>query len=199
MADPPERTPSEADDEIMLATYRALQEYGYADLTIKRIAEEYGKSTAAVHYHYDTKDDLLAAFLDFVLEQFKDAVHEVESTDPEKRLELLLDKLLLKPKDHQGLLIAMLEMRSQAPYTEAFSDRFQQTDEYVRYVLETVIEQGIDAGVYDDIDSEHVAKALLTIVEGARTRAGTLDDPDALDTARRTAEEYVDAVLFDDE
>ncbi|ESP87092.1 TetR/AcrR family transcriptional regulator [Candidatus Halobonum tyrrellensis] len=202
MADPPEGTTSEADEEIMGATYRALQEYGYADLTVRRIADEYGKSTAAVHYHYDTKDDLLAAFLDYLLARFVDAIHEVETTDPERRLDLLLDKLLVDPEGHRDLLVAMLEMRSQAPYKERFQERFDQNDEYVRYVLRTVVDDGIDRGVFADVDSDHVSRALMTIVDGARTRAAVQPegaDPGALATARRTADEYVDAVLLRDD
>lgn len=198
MTDPPERSTSDSDEEIMRATYRALQENGYADLTIKRIAEEYGKSTAAVHYHYDTKDDLLAAFLDYILDRFVDTIHEVETTDPEQRLELLLDKLLVAPEDHHDLLIAVLEMRSQAPYKEAFAERFQQNDEYVRYMLRTVIDHGITEGVFTDVDAEQAARALMTIVDGGRTRAVVLDESDTLATARRTADEYVNAVLRPD-
>ena len=198
MADPPGRSFSDASEEIMRATYRALCEHGYADLTVKRIAEEYGKSTAAVHYHYDTKDDLLAAFLDFVLDQFVDAIHEVETTHPEQRLELLLDKLLVDLEDHQDLLVAMLELRSQAPYKDAFSERFEQNDEYVRYLLRTVIDHGIDEGVFTDVDAEHTARALMMIVDGARTRAVVLDDVGALTTARQTADEYVSAVLLNE-
>lgn len=179
----------------MRATYRVLQEHGYADLTIKRIADEYGKSTAAVHYHYDTKDDLLVAFLDYILERFVNTIHEVETTDPEQRLNLLLDKLLVAPEDHRDLLIAVLEMRSQAPYKEAFGKRFQQNDEYVRYMLKTVMDHGIQEGVFNDVDTEHTARALMTIVDGARARAVVLDETDTLATARQTADEYVNAVL----
>ena len=195
MADPSNRTAADPNEEIMRATYRALQEHGYADLTIKRIAEEYGKSTAAIHYHYDTKDDLLAAFLDYILDQFQNTVHEVETTDPEQRLDLLLDKLLVDAQDHLDLLVAILEMRSQAPYKEAFRERFQQNDEYVRYMLSTVIDQGIQDGVFNEVDAEHAARALMTIVDGGRTRAVVFDEEGSLATARQTAEEYVTAVL----
>lgn len=196
MADPSERTFSEQNEEIMRATYRALREHGYANLTIKRIAEEYGKSTAAVHYYYDTKDELLAAFLDYVLERFVDEIRDIETTDPERRLDLLLDELLVNAEEHRDLLIAILEMRSQAPYKETFRERFKQNDEYVRYVLKAVINHGIDEGAFDDVDADHVARALMTIVDGARTRTVVLDDPEALATARRTAAEYVDATLL---
>ncbi|UHQ98998.1 TetR family transcriptional regulator C-terminal domain-containing protein (plasmid) [Natrinema zhouii] len=198
MGDSPKETVSDPNEEIMRATYRALRTHGYANLTIKRIADEYGKSTAAIHYHYDTKEDLLAAFLEYILDQFKDAVHEVETTDPEQRLELLLEKLLVDPEDHYDLLIAMLEMRSQAPYKETFAERFQQNDEYVRYMLRMVINHGIEEGVFNDVDAEHTARALMTIVDGARTRAVVFDEERALTTARRTADEYVSAMLLND-
>ncbi|ELY92017.1 TetR/AcrR family transcriptional regulator [Natrinema altunense] len=191
-------TEADPDEEIMRATYRALREHGYADLTIQRIADEYGKSTAAIHYHYDTKDDLLTAFLDFILDQFKDTIHEVETTDPEQRLELLLNKLLVDPTDHQDLLIAMLEMRSQVPYNDQFRERFRENDEYVQYLLRTVIDHGIKTGVFDDVDTDHVAQALMILVDGARTRAVVFDDEDSLETARRTAAEYVAATLVTD-
>lgn len=195
MAGPSDRTFSDQTEEIMQATYRALREHGYADLTIKRIADEYGKSTAAVHYYYDTKDDLLAAFLDYLLERFVDTIHDVETTDPEARLALLLDELLVKLQENPDLSVALLEMRSQAPYKEAFSDRFRQNDEYIRYMLKAVINHGIDEGVFNDVDADHVTRSLLTIIDGARTRAVMLDDTEELETARQTASEYADAML----
>jgi AcrR family transcriptional regulator len=195
MAGPSDRTFSAETEEIMEATYRALREHGYADLTIKRIAAEYGKSTAAVHYYYETKDDLLAAFLDYLLEQFVDSIHSVETTNPEERLELLLDELLVKPQENPDLSVAMLEMRSQAPYKETFSERFRENDEYIRYMLKAVINHGIDEGVFNDVDAEHVTRSLLTIIDGARTRAVMLDDTAELETARQTASEYADAML----
>lgn len=183
----------------MRATSRALRDHGYADLTIKRIAEEYGKSTAAIHYHYDTKDDLLAAYLDHLIDQFASSVREVETTDPAERMDLLLDKLLVDVAEYRELLVAMLEMRSQAPYKEAFRERFRQNDEYLRYMLKAVINHGIDEGVFRDVDADHAARALMTIVDGARTRAVVLDDGEALETARQTADEYVETVLVADD
>ena len=197
MADPANRSFSEQEAAIMRATYAALCEHGYADLTIKRIAAEYGKSTAAIHYHYETKDDLLAAFLEYLIDQFVETIHDVETTDPEQRLDMLLDTLLVEPDEYRGLLIAMLEMRAQVPHKEAFADRFRQNDEYIRYTLETVIDHGIKEGVFAEVDAEHVARALLTIVDGARTRAVVLDEPDTLATARQAADEYVSAVLLE--
>lgn len=195
MADSSEETSSEQNEAIMRATYRALRDHGYADLTVERIAAEYGKSTAAVHYYYDTKEELLADFLDYLLAEFVDALHGVETTDPERRLHLLLDELLVRPQGNRDLSVALLEMRSQAPYTESFRERLRQNDDYVRYVLKAVINHGIDEGAFDEVDADHVTRALMTIVDGGRTRAVVLGETAALETARQTADEYVDATL----
>ncbi|SDY49000.1 TetR family transcriptional regulator C-terminal domain-containing protein [Halobellus clavatus] len=195
MAEPSDRSAGGPNEEIMQATYEALRQHGYADLTIKRIADEYGKSTAAIHYHYDTKEALLAAFLDYLLERFVDSIREIETTDPEARLELLLDELLVTPQENRALSVALLEMRGQAPHKNAFEDRFRQNDEYIRYMLKAVINHGIDENVFRDVDADHVTRSLMTIVDGARTRSVVLDDVGAFETARETAREYVDATL----
>ncbi|AAG19205.1 MULTISPECIES: TetR family transcriptional regulator C-terminal domain-containing protein [Halobacterium] len=196
MAAPSNREFSEAEAELMQATYSALREHGYVDLTIKRIADEYGKSTAAVHYYYDTKEELLAAFLDYLLEEFVASIRAVETTAPETRLSLLLDELLVDPQPNQALSVALLEMRAQAPYNEPFRERFQQNDEYTRFMLKSVISHGIDEGAFEAVDADHVARSLMTIVDGARTRSVVHGDPSALAAGRRTASEYVDATLL---
>jgi len=42
---------STAEEEIMQTTYQALLVNGYAGLSISRIADELGKSKAALYYH----------------------------------------------------------------------------------------------------------------------------------------------------
>ena len=116
-------------------------------------------------------EDGVHVFVELLDPPLLKTMHEFQTTAPEQRLELLLDKLLVAPEDHHDLLIAMLEMQSQAPYKEAFADRFQQNDEYVQYLLRTVIDHGISEDTFSDVDSEHVARAFMTIVDGGRTRA----------------------------
>ncbi|MFB6108689.1 MAG: TetR family transcriptional regulator C-terminal domain-containing protein [Haloplanus sp.] len=186
---------SAAQEEIMEATYRALCDHGYADLTMQAIAAEYGKTTAAIHYHYETKEDLVVAFLEFILDRFIDHVHGVDTTDPEERLELLLDRLLTDREGYREFVVAMLELRAQAPYNDRIREQIQRNDEYVHYLLRTVIADGVAAGVFADVDPEAAARSLMTIVDGARTRFASLDERDALADARRTAAEYVESVL----
>jgi len=179
----------------MRATYRALREYGYADLTIK--ADRGGVRQV------DRRDTLplrheggaAGGVFDYILNRFVASIREVETTDPEARLTVLLDKLLVAPQENPDLSVALLEMRSQAPYNEAFAERFRQNDEYVRYLVKAVINHGIDEGAFADVDADRVTRSLLTIVDGARTRSVVFDDVGEYERARATAAEYVDATL----
>ncbi|WP_435077165.1 TetR/AcrR family transcriptional regulator [Halococcus sp. AFM35] len=68
-------------------TYRALSKHGYANLTMQAIADEFEKTKAVLHYHYDTKDRLLAAFLGYILDRFMDR-SDVADDDPDARLDV---------------------------------------------------------------------------------------------------------------
>ncbi|GGL65752.1 TetR/AcrR family transcriptional regulator [Halocalculus aciditolerans] len=194
--EPPETAErTETESEIMAATYRALCEHGYASLTMQAIADEYGKTTAAIHYHYDTKEGLMVAFLEYLLDRFVEHVEEVETVEPAARLHDLAGQFLRDDPEYRDLVVAVIELRAQAPYDADLREQFKQNNEYIRALLRTVVEDGIEQGVFRDVDPEHVATACLTIVDGARARYVTLDEPDAIDDGRQTLEEYLESVV----
>jgi AcrR family transcriptional regulator len=77
--------PADTKEVIMRATYRALKRYGYAELSIGRIADEADLSKSAFYNHYDGKDDLLLSFLDFMLERIAETLTFEEGTPLEAR------------------------------------------------------------------------------------------------------------------
>ena len=177
---------------IMEATFEALSKHGYADLTIQTIADEFDKSKSLLYYHYETKDDLLGDFLGFVLEEFGAQVEADEEADPETRLwtvvELLLPPDLDEDEEARRLRTALFELRMQAPYDEAYADRFAATDERIIAVVESILEAGVEEGVFD-VDSGTGAALLVDAVTGATLRAVTTGTP------ARTALEPVEALV----
>jgi AcrR family transcriptional regulator len=180
----------------MAATDAALRTHGYADLTMSDIAAEYEKSTAAIHYHYATKEDLFVAYLEYLLDQFRSEIQSIQATEPPARLQGILENLLSPTEEHHALLIAILEMWSQGPYNDRFGTQFQDHDQYAKSVLRTTIQDGIDEGAFRQVDAASVAHSLMTIVDGARVRAALYDDVEELRRARETAWSYLEAVLL---
>jgi len=188
---------SETQEAIMEATYRALCRRGYADLTMQAIADEFEKSKSLIHYHYDTKEELLVAFLDYLLDKFITDVAVDAAADPRARLDTLVDALLSGPDEAGDFQVAMLELRSQTPYVEAYRDALRANDAYLTDLLAETIEDGVAAGVFrDDVDPEAAAETLLLVVDGARTRSVVFEDGSAVERARATIERYVERELL---
>ncbi|MFB6197855.1 MAG: TetR/AcrR family transcriptional regulator, partial [Halobacteriaceae archaeon] len=109
--------------EIMDATYRALCRHGYADLTMQRIADELSLSKAAVHYHYETKEDLLNAFLEHLLDRFEQRLAS-QSSDPRTRLDTFLDAVFGPAEEGDNdFAIALTEIKAQSPFNEGYRNR----------------------------------------------------------------------------
>ena len=162
---------------IMEATFEALSKHGYADLTIQTIADEFEKSKSLLYYHYETKDDLLGDFLEFVLDEFEAEVDADESADPETRLwtviQLLLPPDIGEDEEARAYRTAIFELRMQAPYDERYADRFAATDERMTATIGAILADGVEEGAFD-ADPEADAELLLDTVFGASLRALTV-------------------------
>lgn len=173
---------------IMRATYRALCSHGYADLTIQRIGDEFDRSKSLLYHHYDGKEDLLVDFLAFMLGRLQDDVvdepgfyDESIERDAAHSLSVVLDHALGLDEAGFGdggepFLRAMAELRAQAAHDDAYREQFTRSDAYFEGRLAEIVQQGVDAGVFRDVDVDRVAGFLLTTIVGSRTRHATADD-----------------------
>ena len=165
-----------ADDDIMRATWRALCATGYAELTMQAIADESAKSKAALHYHYDSKQDLLEAFLDHVTDRFLARVRAAEAdapADPKARLTGVLDAALSPPDRDQveNVRTAMLELKAQAPHEPAYREQLVEADAAFRAILVDILTDGVDAGAFrSDLDPEQAALTVATFFDGSQLR-----------------------------
>jgi len=185
----------------MAGTYRALCTHGYAALTMQDIADETDMSKAALHYHYDSKRDLLVCFLEFLHAEFIDRVADPEGGGPDERLWSFLDAVLSVPIEDDderiALQTAMLELKAQAPYDEAFRERLERFDADLLARIEALIAEGIEAGAFrDDVDPRETARFVMTALDGAHTKQVAVGQD--VDCTRRMLREYVDHYLAAD-
>jgi AcrR family transcriptional regulator len=179
-------------EEIMEATYRALCEHGYADLTMRDIADESDKSTAALHYHYDTKQELLLSFLDHLYGAFTEKYAETEGENAVERLVGFVDDILCQsdPEEAEQFQTALLEIRAQAPYSAAYRDRLAEFDAFVLNRVEEIVTDGIEEGtVRADVDPGDMAAFVATLIDGVYTRRTTIGETGG--GTRRTFVAYV--------
>ncbi|MFB6255671.1 MAG: TetR/AcrR family transcriptional regulator [Haloplanus sp.] len=163
----------EPTDDIMCATHRALCRTGYADLTMQDIADEWSKSKAALHYHYDTKRGLLLSFLDHLFERYTDRVADPDDGTPPERLRALVDAALDPPRAdaNRERRTALFEVKAQAPYDDDFRERLERVDRYLHGEFAAVVADGVVTGAFRaDVDPSSTATLLVTLVDGAHSR-----------------------------
>jgi AcrR family transcriptional regulator len=196
MTDPFE-SPDSTREEILGAAYRALCRHGYAPLTIEKIGDELDKSTSLVYHHYEGKDDLLLACLEFMLDQFESEFVETEITNPKETLEAAFDEFLAPrmPAERYEFVGALVELRGQAPHDERYREQFDRSDCLFERRFVDIIEAGIEAGQFRAVDVESVAAMLHTLLAGALFKHATAEEDSATEI-RAEIDAYLDARLY---
>jgi AcrR family transcriptional regulator len=192
--DPGEAASTE--ERIMDATFCALLEHGYTDLSIARIADEFEMSKSSLYYHYDSKDDLLVSFLSFAVDRFEESL-ATEEDDPMARLELLVERLLpLDPDEEQRRIAAVMsELRSEAVTNPAFREQFTEMDDLLVDTVRDIVREGIEDGSFREVDPTRVAEHVVATVNGARTTRSTTNREGATAAVRVSLASYLDATL----
>ena len=196
--DPFQSAPENTRTEIMQATYDALREHGYSGLTIDRIDEKFPKSKSLIYQHYDGKDDLLVGLLAFLLERFEESVPTDETSEPNERLEELLNHAIPTTPDSEWTEFAqaMTELRAQAAHDDAYREQFTRTDRFFSEQFADVIEDGIAEDLFREVDPDQTASFLMSIIHGARNRRITTGDETVHEAARAELNEYIQQRLL---
>jgi AcrR family transcriptional regulator len=135
-------------------------------------------TTAAIHYHFDTKEGLMEAFLRDLTDRFEVRL-DCDAPDPRERLATLLDAAFEPPeRSTDGLAVALMELKVRAAHRPAYRERFHELDERMRAAVAEAVRAGVDEGLFDDADPEAVARAVVTAIDGAHARRVALgEDP----------------------
>jgi AcrR family transcriptional regulator len=184
---------------LMDATHSALCEHGYAELTMQDIADESDLSKSSLHYHFDCKHDLLVAFLDYLFDGFVDRISEPAGDDPAARLRSLVDTVVLPPEegDDDTFQTALLEIKAQAPYDDAFRARLERFEDVFVEQVRAIVAEGVDDGTFRaDADPDEVASFVVTYVVGAQTRHVSVGEP--YEQSAAALRRYVDQNLLTD-
>ncbi|MFB6092136.1 MAG: TetR/AcrR family transcriptional regulator [Haloquadratum sp.] len=158
------------------------------------IADETELSKAALHYHFDGKHDLLVSFLDHLYERFETRIDDPDGETPAERLTALVQCLVTKQTDAPAFQTALLEIKAQSPYDEAFRERLQRFDATFAARVRDHVARGVADGTFRaDLDPDEVASVLTTFVTGAQTRHVAVGhSPEASAAAIET---YIDEAL----
>jgi len=184
----------ETREEILAAAFDALQKHGYTDLTIDAIGDEFDKSQSLIYHHYDSKDDLLLDLLGNLLEYFEERTPESRPSNPRDRIERFVDAAV-GFDDTKAEIGPLIELRAQAIHDEDYREHFTRSDEVIQEALADDIRDGIEEGVFQDVDADRMATWLHTVSTGAAFRSVTADNS-WIDMNEAEVRDYLERRLY---
>jgi AcrR family transcriptional regulator len=180
----------ESKEGMMEATFRALSEQGYADLSIQNIADESDKAKSAIYYHFDDKEDLLLEFMEFLKENIEEMHEGLDGMPPEQKMEELLDMTLgIKDEERWMVQRALLDLKAQAPRNELFAAKFREIDEMVLENIEEILME-LDAD-----EPEMAAEIFVSCIEGAVNRKVAAGDRQGLEKLKNWIRNMLDECI----
>lgn len=187
--------PEDTRELIMEATYRALAKHGYKDLRMRDIGDEMAMTRQVIHYHFDGKNDLLASFLEYIADQYEGSVEVDPQADPREELRARVDQCLFGPEfdefTHWDRMKVYHELFAYAQHDERHREIFSEHYADIRNSIVTVVQDGIDQGVFRATDAELVGQLITDVIHVARSRKISLGHDEAPEQARQAIQEYI--------
>jgi AcrR family transcriptional regulator len=159
---------SDTKRELLTATRRVLTEHGFHGLTTQRVADAAGVNQSLVHYHFDTKVELVVAFIEMFREQFELLIGALPDEPGDRLAELLA--LIVRGSGHpevERLNLAVYELEAYAGREATYQESLREYSKMLHTEVSECIEVGISDGTFYDRDPEATARLLLVGLDGA--------------------------------
>ena len=180
---------------IMEATFRALSKHGYKDLRMRDIGEEMDLTRQVIHYHFDGKYDLMSSFLEHIIDQYEGSVVVKGDADPRTELRARVDQCLFGPEfeefSHWDRMKVYHELYTHAQNDGEHREVFNEHYERIRGSIVEVVEEGIEEGVFREVDAERMGQLVTDVIHAARGRRISLGHEDAPEEARKAIDEFI--------
>jgi AcrR family transcriptional regulator len=182
------RAAPETRERILEAACDVIAEHGIEDVRIARIATVAGVSPPLVHYHFATREALLAEALEHSFEllgNIRTTSADAEGWTAAEKLGWMIDQSLPFPgmgNREWGLWLELWSRAARRPELRDVAARL-----YARYDgwIAEVVREGLARGEFRTHDADAVTRRLIAAIDGLGLRV-VVDDPAMpLDRARR--------------
>jgi AcrR family transcriptional regulator len=178
----------DARERILAAAVRRIASEGIDDVRIARIAMDAGVSTSLVHYHFETREALLAEALDYSYTRAGDArisAGKLPVASHAERLQSMIDQCLpTTPSLHEDWVL-WVELWLRAVRHPQLRPVAEELYARLRAWFADEIAAGVKDGEFERCDPDEVADHVLALIDGFGVRTLIGDGQMPLERARR--------------
>ncbi len=153
--------------EILETTCEVVIERGFAATRIADVAKRLGVSSSLIHYHFDSKEQLLAeAFAHYARKDVAEMEAEVEAAPSSvAQLDRVIQNYVPEGSDDVEWML-WIDGWGEALRNPMMRKISQELDEQSAALVERVIRNGVDAGEFVCADPAAAATRLTSVVDG---------------------------------
>jgi len=155
--------------ELMQAAQRVFSRKGFHAANISDVAAEAGVSQGTVYHYFDSKEELLlAAFTRWETEHLRDEIGQALQAEPTaaRKLAFIAQAASERMASSLQLLQGSVEFWSHIPRHAGIRKGFRRMFKHMADDVASVIQQGIDAGEFRDVDATLTARLLIATYDG---------------------------------
>ncbi|MEU8887861.1 TetR/AcrR family transcriptional regulator [Streptomyces sp. NPDC048442] len=191
--------------QIVRETVRLIAEHGFHAVRVADIAEACATSTAAIHYHFPGRDDLLEAAVRWCMDEdtARRAARTAEVSDAAEELRQLIELQTPYTEQQRRQWRVWLDLWAEAARSTAVGRLHVDYYRQWRDTVADVVRRGVDQGAFrTGTDPEAAALRLTALIDGlagqvlASTPGETVAGATGADDMHAALLAYVDATLL---
>ncbi len=196
------QTVEERRAEILEVTCQVVIERGFAGTRISDVAKRLDVSSSLIHYHFDSKEQLLAeAFAHYAQNDLAEMEGEIASVPTAiAQLDRLIQNMVPEGSDDMEWML-WIDGWGEALRNPMMKKISQQLDEQTTDLLERVLKAGVESGEFTCTSPESSAIRLTALVDGLAIQFaahdGMMDRRQLIDHVRTVAAAEVGLTLAD--
>jgi AcrR family transcriptional regulator len=158
--------------QIMRETVRLIAEHGFHSVRVADIAAACDTSTAAIHYHFPGRAELLEAAVRWCMDEdtVRRAARLAEADDAHEELRQLIDLQVPDTTQQRHQWLVWMDLWSEAARSTAIGRLHAEFYREWRRTVAEVIRRGIGQGVFREVDPEFSALRLTALIDGLATQ-----------------------------
>ncbi|MFI2614608.1 TetR family transcriptional regulator C-terminal domain-containing protein [Streptomyces sp. NPDC018584] len=186
--------------QIVRETVRLIAERGFHAVRVQDVAAACDTSTAAIHYHFPGRDDLLEAAVRWCMDEdtARRAACVEDAADAADELRQLIDLQVPRTPQQRRQWSVWLDLWAEAARSTAVGRLHIDYYRQWRATVADVIRRGVAEGVFRPADPEAAALRLTALIDGLATQvlASAPDGPGTSpDDMHEALAAHVDATL----
>ena len=177
---------------IINAAIKVFARDGLEKGKIADIATEAGIGKGTVYEYFRRKEDIFQAIEHYVFTDFNLIFDQLNSSSltPPQKLTTLMENVLDMFMEMGDVLLILMELWAQAGRGHVHGSApslFVEYYESYRMSVENILEDGIQSGVFRDMNKEGVATLLLAFMDGLVWQFVMINDPEKFNRVKSEA------------